>query len=75
MSEKPFSEALFQTLNEDPEHQKRLRKAAERLIAKEGEDDKKLGKRLLTILHIVPRKGPNQNDVLLSLNAASTWAR
>lgn len=58
MSEKPFSEALFQTLNEDPEHQKRLRKAAERLIAKEGEDDKKLGKRLLTILDIAAANRP-----------------
>jgi hypothetical protein len=58
VSEKPFSEALFQTLNEDPEHQKRLRKAAERLIAKEGEDDKKLGKRLLTILDIVAANRP-----------------
>jgi hypothetical protein len=53
MSEKPFSEAMLQTLKEDPEHQKRLRKAAERLIAKKGENDKKLGKRLLTILDIV----------------------
>jgi hypothetical protein len=58
MSEKPFSEALFQTLNEDPEHQKRLRKAAERLIAKTGEDNKKLGKRLLAILDIVAANRP-----------------
>jgi hypothetical protein len=53
MSEKPLSDALLQTLKEDPEHQKRLRKAADRLIAKKGEDNKKLGRRLLTILDIV----------------------
>jgi hypothetical protein len=53
MSERPFSEALLQTLKEDPAHQKRLRRAAERLIAKKGENDEKLGKRLLTILDIV----------------------
>jgi hypothetical protein len=53
MSEKPFSDALLQALKEDPEHQKRLRKAAERLIAKKSEDNKKLGTRLLTILDIV----------------------
>jgi hypothetical protein len=50
MSEKPFSDALIQILRENPEHQKRLRRAAERLIAKEAEDDRKLGKKLLTIL-------------------------
>ena len=53
MSEKAFSDALLQALKEDPEHQKRLRKAAERLIAKKGEDNKKLGKRLLVVLDIV----------------------
>ena len=53
MSEKAFSDALLQALKEDPEHQERLRKAAERLIAKKGEDNKKLGKRLLVVLDIV----------------------
>ena len=53
MSEKPFRDALLQALKEDPEHQKRLRKAAKRLIAKKDEDNKKLGKRLLIVLDIV----------------------
>ena len=53
MSEKAFSDALLQALKEDPEHQKRLRKAAKRLIAKKDEDNKKLGKRLLVVLDIV----------------------
>jgi hypothetical protein len=53
MSEKAFSDALLQALKEDPEHQKRLRKAAKRLIAKKDEDNKKLGKRLLIVLDIV----------------------
>jgi hypothetical protein len=50
MFKTPFRDALFETLKENPECQKGLRAAAEKLVRERDATKKKLGLKMLVIL-------------------------